>query len=160
MTRLGNDDQSAAADARFASQLTELETSLGTPLVPGELVTWFETVATVLAELQPSLHRRTTGGHLAQFDQIMRDDPALQRSVEQLRAEDEALNDALQSFKASADRLAAKAAEIEPDEDVMSQEWNRFVEEGLWLVIRLRKQETAIRTWLSEAAYRDRGTGD
>jgi hypothetical protein len=43
---------------------------------------------------------------------------------------------------------------------VMSQEWNRFVDEGLWLVIRLRKQETSIRTWLAEAAYRDRGTGD
>ena len=150
----------ADADAKLLLHLAELETCLGTPLVPGELVTWFDTVATALADLQPILRRQTTERHRLQFDQIMREDPALQRSVEHLRADDEALMDLLQSLQSQAVGFAAKAAAIEPDEALMGQEWTRFVDEGLWFVIRVRKQDTAIHTWLGEALNRERGTGD
>ena len=159
-TTSGRKDESASADAELARQLADLEACLGTPLVPGELVTWFENAAALLGTLQPLVRRRATDGHLAKFAQIVREDPALQRSVERLGAEDEALGRTLYALKTRADRFAAKAAAIEPDEALMTQEWTRFVDEGLWFVVGLRKQETAIRTWLGEAQNRVRGAGD
>jgi hypothetical protein len=153
-------DRPADGDATLLKELARLESCLATPLVPGELVTWFSAVEETFADLKPLLRRQTRERHRTQYEQIMRDDPALQRSVEHLKEEDDVLVDMLERLESAASDFVAKAADIEPDEGLMRPEWERFVDEGLWFVIRVRKQDTAIRTWLGEAMNRERGTGD
>jgi hypothetical protein len=153
-------DRPADGDAILLKELARLESCLATPVVPGELVTWFSAVEETFADLKPLLRRQTGERHRAQYEQIVRDDPALQRSVEHLKEEDDVLIEILERLESEASGFVAKATEIEPDESLMRQEWERFVDEGLWFVIRVRKQDTAIRTWLGEAMNRERGAGD
>jgi hypothetical protein len=42
----------------------------------------------------------------------------------------------------------------------LKEELDRFVTESLALVVRIRKQELAVRTWVVEAFTRDRGDAD
>ena len=140
--------------------LDRLEASLETPFIPGELEAWFDAVASAVADLGPILHGQITLQHGAQFEQIVQESPALQRSVEQLEREDGEVAAAYQALKSRVAELAAKAATVEPDEALMSQEAARFADEGVWFVVRVRKQDAAIRTWLGEALNRETPAGD
>jgi hypothetical protein len=146
--------------ATLRAALDTLERCCATPVVPGELVTWLETIETAFAELESSLRQQIDRRHRAQFEQIMRDDPALQRPVEQLKREDGELAQVFEHLKQRATALAERAAALEPDEGSMSEEVDRFSRDGAWFVIRVRKQDTAIRTWLGEAVRREHGAGD
>jgi hypothetical protein len=140
--------------------LDKLEAALETPFVPGELETWFDAVASVLADLGPILRSQIARQHGAQFEQIVQESPALQRSVEQLQREDGEVVAAYESLTARVAALAKKAATVEPDEGLMSQEAAHFADDGVWFVVRVRKQDAAIRTWLGEAMNRETPAGD
>lgn len=140
--------------------LDALERCCATPVVPGELVTWLETVEAELTDLETSLRRQIGSRHRGQFEQIVREDTSLQRPVDHLQREDLDLAESFDSLKRRATTLVERASAIEPDEAAMSEDIDRFAHDALWFVIRVRKQDTAIRTWLGEAVRRERGAGD
>lgn len=146
--------------ATLRESLDALERCCGTPVVPGELVIWLETVEGALAELEASLRHQLVERHRGQFEQIVRDDPSLQRPVDQMQREDHELAQAFESLQRRAAALTERTAAVEPDEAVMRDEVDAFARDGLWFVIRVRKQDTAIRTWLGEALRREHGAGD
>jgi hypothetical protein len=155
----GHGGRGANRDATLRDALDTLERCCGTPVVPGELVTWLESVEAAFTELEASL-RQQSGRHSEQLNQIMRDDTSLQRQVDHLKREDHELSDMFGALKARATAFAERAAAIEPDEASMSEEVESFARDGAWFVIRVRKQDTAIRTWFGEAVRRERGAGD
>jgi hypothetical protein len=110
--------------------------------------------------LGPILHGQIARQHGPQFEEIVQESPALQRSVEQLEREDGEVAAAYESLRAKVAKLTAKAAKVEPDEALMSQEAARFADEGVWFVVRVRKQDAAIRTWLGEALNRETPASD
>jgi hypothetical protein len=59
-----------------------------------------------------------------------------------------------------ASNISVAAAKVEPDELTLAKARDHLVERGLSLVLRIRKQEAAVKTWYLEAFQRDRGVGD
>jgi hypothetical protein len=155
-----HEDRGGARDGTLSEALDVLERCCGTPVVPGELLSWLEAVETAFADLETSLRRQVGSRHRAQFEQIVRDDTSLQRPVDRLEHEDGELVRTFESLRARAAALAERTAAAEPDEASMSEEVYRFARDGLWFVISVRKQDTAIRTWQGEALRREHGAGD
>jgi hypothetical protein len=140
--------------------LAELEACFGTPVIPGSLAPWLEAIEAALGELEPVLRHQVNHGHRAQLSLIERAEAGSPRSVDHLKREDQELLAAFVSLKAEAARLSALATDVEPDEAVMNDDVARFASAGLWFVIRVRRQNTAIRTWLGESFNRESGAGD
>jgi hypothetical protein len=69
------------------------------------------------------------------------------------------LAEAEQRFK-MVSQLSKRSERLEPDEGHARRALETIVDGGLKLVIRIRKQEVAISTWLMEAFDRDRGVAD
>ena len=147
-------------DASRRAVLEQLEACLETPFVPGELETWLDAVVAALGELGPTLHDRIKRRHRLEFEQIAREAPALQRAVEQLSREDGEIAEIHNSLTSRAVQLAAKAASAGVDEGLVGPDAARFVDDGLWFVVRVRKQDMAIRTWLAESINRETPAAD
>jgi hypothetical protein len=149
-----------ATEDTLKSALSALETSLATPLVSGELSDWLEAITnswkTASAALQPYLEHE----HRSQLEQIGNADPEMLPRVEQLQAEDCAIERDRQSFDHALSRTAAHLPKLEPDEEKAQQHVKKLIDEGLAFVTRVRKQEVALQTWFVEAFNRDRGAGD
>ena len=147
-------------DDRFKQLLASLETTLETPVVPGELTLWAEQVVQAARAFRAPLGERIEREHTARFTEICIEDPALIRRTEQLRDEDREILQAYDQFTVQSDELIRRAREAEPDEAACANLTDRLTRTGLDLVIRIRKQELAIVTWLEEASVRDRGVKD
>jgi hypothetical protein len=148
--------QSAVDDALKAA-LSNFETSLATPVVSGELADWLDTLKKSWANASAKIHAAAVRGHASELEQIGSADPELLPRVEQLQAEDAAIEHARQSFDQAMSRIATHAPKLEPDEEKAQQHVRKLVDEGMALVTRVRKQEVAIQTWFVEAFNRDRG---
>jgi hypothetical protein len=140
--------------------LTQLETALGTPVLAGELGHWAQAVR---KEFDACI--RVLGGHFGQvhrrqFADILQQDLEMARQVEQLKEEDQAILKDVEQFGQELDRLAIVAKTVGRHESQAQDHTQAVVQSGLMLVARIRKQETAITTWLMEAFQRDQGTGD
>jgi len=140
--------------------LDALETSLETPFVPGELERWMNAVQTAFNEARPLVQQRIETDHPQQLADIEGQDPELTNRVEGLKQEDRHLLEELDKLAGWIDEFAIKVPEVEPDEARMREELNNLVHAGLEFIIRVRTQETALRTWLQEAIERDRGPVD
>jgi len=166
---VSSDQEREAQEARqeeFMGALEELEQCLEMPFVPGELRNWLSQTEAALEQLTPELQVQTEHVHREEFAAIAEEDPELLRHVEEMRDEDQVI---LERRNQIADRLSEFQAFVErsnSDEDENSAETalkddlEQFVAEALEWVIRIRKQEVAVRTWLVEAYTRDRGTVD
>ena len=88
--------------------------------------------------------------HAEEFAEIVEQDSGLLARVEQLKKEDSAIT---QQFADLCRRASAsqKSPGCEPDEGQVREDVSRLVELGLSFVIRVRKQETAITTWLARS---------
>ena len=135
------------------------EESADTPFVPGELENWLKETQEALYQLIPVLQEQTQSIHADEFAEIAEEDPGLLSRVEDMREEDRAimeqkdkLADWLHDLQA---RLSHGASETDLKGDL-----DAFVSAALELVMRTRKQEVTVRTWLVEAFDRDRGTVD
>lgn len=146
-------------DPELAEALGAFETALATPIVPGELEPWAETLQAKAKRLEPLLHRRIAD-HEKCFSQIEKADPELIKRVENLKSEDEEIHSEFQSLSERIASLAERAPDTEPGETVANRQVPELVDNGLAFVIRVRKQEVALRTWLVEAFQRDRGPVD
>lgn len=140
--------------------LARLETSLETPIVPGELANWCQTARQECEEVDRLLRQQITAVHRDLLQQILREDPGLAARVDELRQADLRLLEQSEAVRASFERLCKAAAGMEPDEARLEGSPQEVVDEGLQFVLAVRKQETALTTWYVEAFERDRGVVD
>ena len=147
-------------DRAFEQSLAELEESLESPRIPGELETWAREVARRAADFDTVFEQRVAARHADSFGDIERNDAELMRRVELMRSEDDRLRAASRSVAADAEDLVRRASELEPDEDTARRDVERLTQEGLDTVIAARKQELAVNAWLVESMDRVRGGQD
>ncbi len=148
-------------NTEFLMALQNLETSLATPVVSGEMLEWVTTARLACEHVGVLLLRDIPSAHANLYIRIVEADPELNSRVEQLRAADRqlALVD-LVGVTASFRNLLDQTRSAEQDEARVRQLREDVVRQAIAFVISARTQETAIGTWFSEAFYRDRGFGD
>jgi hypothetical protein len=140
--------------------LGRLETALGTPVLSGELTDWVQSVQRALDGCVRALRGEFDYGHPQQYADILQQDLEIARQVEQLKEEDRAILADVGRFGEELDHLAIVAKAVGRHESQAIEGANQVVQSGLMLVARVRKQQTAITTWLMEAYQRDQGTVD
>ena len=152
------DPAQSAADLNSA--LATLETALLTPVVSGELESWARTAQQACTELDRRLPPYLRSVLHPQYAEIARSDGELLSRVEQLIAEDQNLLLEQSAFGDRMNAFAQRAAEVKRDEAQAAAEQAQLEQEGIGLIVRIKKQRAAADTWLAEANYRDRGPVD
>lgn len=140
--------------------LSRLETALLTPVVSGELQSWATAAAQAAAELDRRLPQFLKTVLHRQVAEIAKSDAELLSRVEQLVATDENLLLEQAALSRKLSDFAKRAAGIKKDEKKVDPERERLEQEGIALLLRIKKQRAAADTWLAEALYRDRGPVD
>ena len=140
--------------------LTTFETSLLTPTVSGELATWLEEVQKTWEEASTQIHFHVKHLHPRQYDEIAKQDPELLPRIEQLQAEDEAIEQQRAQLSQSIGRVGQHAPKLEPDEEKAQKYTKAIVDGGTAFLTQVRKQELAVQTWYVEAFNRDGGAVD
>lgn len=154
-----NTEKSAVED-EFKSALDAFETSLATPIVSGELSDWLEATQNTWAEAASQITDRIEKQHPPQFEAIGKQDMELLPTVERLQAEDTAIASDLAAYHHGISRYAEQIPKLEPNEEKAQHYIKKLIDEGIALIVRVRKQEVAIQTWYIEAFNRDRGPVD
>ncbi|HRX79999.1 MAG TPA: hypothetical protein P5307_13100 [Pirellulaceae bacterium] len=144
----------------FVKALEDLETSLETPLISGDLTDWVTTVQRACEHLDVLLRGDVQREHAALYVTISQEDPELARRVEKLRATDEQSLVDFGNVQLSLKKLLDRAQLDEQDEAKAKLLSTEVVKQALAFVISARTQETVIATWFSESFNRDSGFGD
>jgi hypothetical protein len=150
----------AHAAAELNEALGRLETALLTPVVSGELESWAraaQEATTTLSERVPAYLKSVLH---PQYAQIAKSDPELLTRVEKLIAEDQNLVLEQDAFRTRINEFVKRASQIKKDEAQATAERTKLEQEGLALILRIKRQRAAADTWLAEANYRDRGPVD
>lgn len=142
------------------SALVHLETTLDTPIVPGELPGWLDAVIVAHEAVSQRLEHHVRRAHVEQFETMTREDPGLFRRRKNLESTDSENIARSDTFRAALMKLKQSADDAGADEKQVMAAAEKLMQAGLRLVVEVRKQEVAIQTWLSEAVHRDRGTVD
>jgi uncharacterized protein (DUF3084 family) len=153
------------ADANYSHDdlrpvLAAFEESLLAPTVSGELTTWLEQVQKSWEEASAQIHFHAKHLHPRQYDEISKQDPELFPRIEQLQAEDEAIEQQRAQLSQAIGRVCQHAPKLEPDEEKAQKYIKTIVDDGTAFLIRVRKQEVAVQTWYVEAFNRDGGAVD
>lgn len=154
----GMDQPNSEDELRAA--LTSFETSVATPIVPGELPDWVEKLQKAWSDASAQVQYHVKHLHPRQYQEISNEDPALFQQVELLKTEDEAIELDREKLKQSVMRVAEHVPKLEPDEGKANRHLQTLIDEAVAFVIRARKQEVAVQTWFVEAFNRERGGGD
>ena len=149
-----------ALEQTLADTMARLEQALLTPAIAGELPSWVHTVqdaaATLAVELASYLH---TVLHV-QYNEIARTDPEMSAHVEKLLAGDQQLLEQMTRFHEDLHCLADAAEHVQKNEGKLAGQRQQVEDEGLALILSIKKQQAVATAWLAEAHYRDRGVGD
>jgi hypothetical protein len=140
--------------------LTTFETSLLTPTVSGELASWLKEVQKSWEEASVQIHFHVKHLHPRQYDEIAKQDPELLPRIDQLRAEDEAIELQRAQLAQSIGRMGQHVPKMEPDEEKAQKYTKAIIDNGTAFVTQVRKQEVAVQTWYVEAFNRDGGAVD
>ena len=65
-----------------------------------------------------------------------------------------------EAFRTRMNDCCERASQIKKDEAQVTNERTKLEQEGIALVLRIKRQRAAADTWLTEANYRDRGPVD
>jgi len=98
--------------------------------------------------------------HPEQIEEIEGQDPELFARTKQLREDDQSNKEWCRRLSQAFADFEAKAKRAGADEKQVMDQQQAVLEDGLQFVTHVRKQETAIRSWLQEAFDRDTGQGD
>jgi uncharacterized protein (DUF3084 family) len=150
----------AHSDAELNQALTKLETALLTPVVSGELESWVRGAEEATLELSQRLPTYLKSVLHPQYAEIAKSDTELLTRVQQLIAEDQNLILQQDTFRARMSDFAKRASQIKKDEAQVTTERTKLEQEGLALILGIKRQRAAADTWLAEANYRDRGPVD
>lgn len=144
----------------FREVLDELERVLLSPLVSGELTTWTETALRAFHAAAPLLRERVEVNHPEELEEIMEDDPELASQVEKMRQADLEILASIERLDKVLSKLFTVAPQVEPNEAPAADVLLRVSEQGIALVVAIRRQEEAMKVWRQEALLRDRGIAD
>jgi hypothetical protein len=150
----------AHAASELNECLTRLETALLAPVVSGELESWSATVQEATKGLSERLPSYLNTVLHPQYAEIAKSDSELLTRVQQLIAEDQNLVLEQAKFDQRVNDFARRASQIKKDEAQTTAERTKVEQEGIALVLRIKRQRAAADTWLTEANYRDRGPVD
>jgi len=155
-----NATQSKFSSDDLKTSLTTFETSLLTPTVSGELSSWLEQVQKTWEEASAQIHYHLKHLHPRQYEEIAKQDPELLPRLDQLRAEDDSIEQQRSQLSQSIGRVGQHAPKLEPDEEKAQKYVTSVVDGGTAFLIQVRKQEVAVQTWYVEAFNRDGGAVD
>src|SRR4051812_12519476 len=150
----------AGASAELNEALAALETALLTPVVSGELESWVRTAEAATNKLSEKLPTFLKTVLHPQYAEIAKSDTELLTRVQQLIEEDQNLILEQEAFRNRMSDFAKRASQIKKDEAQVASERTKLEQDGIALILRIKRQRAAADTWLSEAAYRDRGPVD
>lgn len=140
--------------------IEQLEVSLQTPVVPGEMIAWTQAVRRSLQHLHSVFNEHLRQVHHRTIKQIAVEDPELSTRAVNLKQTDEENSQQLESLLNRVAGLPERVSQAEPDEGQMEAELQELKDDGLKFVLSVRGQETAMNTWMNESLYRDRGAAD
>lgn len=140
--------------------IESLAFTLEAPRVAGELEGWAAAVREAATPLSELLRRRIQVGHRVEYAKIVETDPELAPRVDQLRQADCEVLQQFESLFRRVERLETRSRHLEPNEGALKDDVESLVDDGLAFILRVHKQEIALRTWLQEAFNRDSGAGD
>jgi hypothetical protein len=140
--------------------MRRFESALLAPVVGGELMTWITGVREAAATFGLDWTRYLRSVLHIQYDEIAKVDPELLHQVDQMVEADELLLEDYANFHESLQELAARASKVASHESRLEAAREEIEKTGIDLVVRIKKQQAAADTWLTEAHYRDRGVAD
>ncbi len=144
----------------YHEALTEFESELLTPAVPGELEEWLDRTLASADLASAALWRQTQSSHCTDYPEITLQDAELLGQVEHLMRADEACLQRLACVLDQLTHLRHLAARYEADELAIKNALELCIRHGLNWVQEAKRQQKARDTWFAEAFYRDRGVGD
>jgi hypothetical protein len=150
----------AHATSELNESLTRLETAMLAPVVSGELESWARTLQEATNGLSQRLPSYLHSVLHPQYAEIAKSDSELLTRVQQLIAEDQNLILEQDKFEKRVNDFVRRASQIKKDEAQTAAERGKLEQEGIALVLRIKRQRAAADTWLAEANYRDRGPVD
>jgi hypothetical protein len=150
----------AQAASELNQSLGRLENALLAPVVSGELESWARTVQEATNGLSQRLPSYLNSVLHPQYAEIAKSDSELLTRVQQLIAEDQNLILEQDKFDKRVNEFAKRASQIKKDEAQTTTERGKLEQEGIALVLSIKRQRAAADTWLTEANYRDRGPVD
>jgi len=150
----------ADASADLNQALAALETALLTPVVSGELESWVRTAEAATNKLSEKLPPYLKTVLHPQYAEIAKSNSELLARVQQLIEEDQNLILEQDAFRNRMSDFAKRASQIKKDEAQATSERTKMEQEGIALILRIKRQRAAADTWMTEAAYRDRGPVD
>lgn len=144
----------------LAECLERLEHHLELPHVSGELHWWSDEVVRLLREAEGHVRAAVAEEHPRSFDAIRKNHPNLFKEVEKLRQDDAGLITSLDSVLRHAEQFDAQTDETVLAEQQFHDKRERLIHEGLSFVLQVRRQRSAVATWLAESLQRENGSGD
>jgi hypothetical protein len=147
-------------DDQFREVLDELERVLLAPLVSGELASWTETALRAFHAAAPLLRDRVESVHPRELQEIFREDPELATEVDKMKQADLEILAGIDRLEQVLSKFFEVAPNVEPNEAPAADVLARVSEQGIDLIVSIRRQEEAMRVWHQESLLRDRGFGD
>ena len=149
-----------APEQKLTDTFSKLETALLTPVIAGEFSLWVSSVQEAAATLAMDLTSYLRTVLHVQYAEIAKTDPEMSAYVEKLIAGDQELLQRMTQFHEELHALAAASEHVKKNEGKLVDQRQRVEEEGIGLILAIKKQQAAATTWLAEAYFRDRGVGD
>lgn len=149
-----------ACEQALAETISKTEAALLSPPIPGELTAWITAVQEAAATLALNLATWQRSALHQQYEEILQADPEMGAKVEKLIAEDNELIKEVAVFHERLHNLAEAAAHVDRDEGKLCEPRKRLEEQGVALLVSIKKHQVAATTWLGEAHFRDRGVKD
>jgi predicted nuclease with TOPRIM domain len=96
----------------------------------------------------------------SEYDQIKENDTELAARVQQMSQEDQAILAEFEEVQGDLAALSRRAPQVEGDELKLEDRRQRAEKRATDLILRIKRQQAGIATWLHEALNRDRGPVD
>ena len=146
-------------EQRCEELLAILEERFAAPAEGPDSAQWIEQAAAALEALRPALqHARNE--HRGALAQIAEEDLGLQPRIDEMQAAEGLLEQKEGELTGQFAALKQRLANGDADQPALTTDMKRIAEEGLEWVSKVRAQDLAVRTWLTEALTRDRGVVD
>jgi hypothetical protein len=149
-----------ACEQALSETIAKTESALLSPPIPGELTAWITAVQEAAATLALNLAAWQRIALHRQYEEILQADSEMGAQVEKLIAEDNALINEVAEFHEKLHQLAEAAAHVDRNEGKLCEPRKRVEEQGIALLVSIKKHQVAATTWLGEAHFRDRGVQD
>lgn len=146
--------------AELKAALDVFETSIATPIVPGELAAWIAETIEAWSRAAAQIQHHTAELHPKQFEEIADQDSELLSRIDLMKAEDVAIETERVALGQAIARLDQLGPIMELDEGKATRVIEKAVNGATQFTARVRKQAIAVQAWYVEAFQRDRGVVD